>query len=164
MKNMTKTATTTKTAALPLGLLKSDLEYPTMGDNLPWDQCRPERTYTLHLVKETSTGKTQWHIATLHISNAPKGRRAAAHSNSRTYSIGVDTQTTYCIGIGPHILKTVEVYLKKSNVDRMGKLTDLYTKGLEAASMIRDRRSTRAANTAARRAAYRSDLAGLGWL
>jgi len=128
---------------LPKGILASDLKYPK------WDAPESERYATQFELWYTE--RFGWCIPTLFISKARRG----SNVNDRTYGISVTGQIV-TMGKGPHVLKTVMVYVKKSRQDALKSFLDLKTKGEAEAGQIRDRISTRRAQGAL----YRSNL---GW-
>jgi hypothetical protein len=144
-------------ALLPEGILKSDLEYPVWkSKNKIVSEAGNYGRLTFH--KVTNRG---WVIATLPISAARRGTGYA----DRTYAIEVSPKSSYdnthqivTVGKGPHIEATVEIYITTKRLKALQPFLDLYTKGLGDAGSIRDRISTRRAQTVLRRSGSR-----LGW-
>jgi hypothetical protein len=124
---------------LPAGIKVSDLKYP--------DYQKDPMVDEFELWHSARFG---WCIPTLMIRGA--GRRQAASTDRRSYAIAVDTSQLCSIGLGPHITKTVTVFISKSRQDALQKFLDLRLQGLESAESIRDRISTRRSNTILRRA------------
>lgn len=122
---------------LPPNVILEDLQY-NFEDRIGWDSEYPV-VLTLHLVQG------EWMIATLHISNPNRKQLARGIDTARTYAISVLNGKIYTVGKGPHVKETIEVHVKKSNVDRIKNLLVRYQEGLEAAGRIRDRRSSRIA-------------------
>ena len=126
---------------LPQGILASDLKYPK------WD-APASKKYAAEF-DLWFTERFGWCIPTLFISKARRGSGV----NDRTYGISMDG-TVVTMGKGPHILKTVKVYVKKNRLAALQTFLDLKTKGESNAGQIRDRISTRRAQTALFRATY----------
>lgn len=127
----------------PEGVTVKDTEYPK------WDSkdkaVRELGDYgqiTMHLT--TAFG---WCVATLPIS---KARRAGL--TDRTYGVRVSDGAGVRVGAGPHVTKTITVYLRKSRVKVLQKYIDLFQKGLIQANETRDRISSRRAEGVQRRA------------
>lgn len=151
--------TTSKTIPLPDGVIESDLKSPAYNsDNRILWNLPCQGMLTFHYVPPRG-----WCIATLPIGNA----RPGSGYEGRTYAIEVETKNSYStehnivtIGKGPHITKTITVYVTTKREAKLKKYLDIYTEGLTAANQIRDRISTRRANTALRRS--RNGLSGFG--
>lgn len=149
------TATVTSTIELPEGIVQNDLScYDPMKAK---DKYKP---YAKLDHKAGNSGQLEfyyvtgrgWVITTLHISN---GKGFA----DRSYGIDILTGGIVTVGKGPHVTKTINVYLRLSRLKALQKYIDLYNKGLISAGQIRDRISTRRANTVMRR----SLSSGFGW-
>lgn len=84
-----------------------------------------------------------WVLTTLHISNP--SRRQSAATVARTYGIGVKDSKVYTVGRGPHVEDTVEIYVTRTNLERLRVYVELWKKGMADASSIRDRISSRRA-------------------
>jgi hypothetical protein len=139
---------------LPPDVEPEDLKYPEPGRGLPWERRKElglEDLYSLTFYRVRDLG---WVLCTLHISNP--SRKAAAGTTARTYGIGVADGKVYTVGRGPHVTKEVEVYLSGDNLDRLSRYVDLWKKGMEDASAIRDRISSRRAQGQLHRAAGRT--------
>ncbi len=125
---------------LPKGILVGDTKYPK------WDgKNRTVQTLTLY-----RTERFGWVVRTLLISRGTRGQP------DRYYGIALSDQQIVSVGNGPHVKDTVEVWVMTKTQKRLQFLIDLHTKGMESAGNIRDRRSTRIANTKARRGAFDS--------
>ncbi len=149
MKSKTK-ANSTLTRELPPMINVSDTKYPPYKSKNPvvWDAANHGRLTFHH------TERFGWCIATLPIS----GARAGSGYVARTYAIRLEPKWSgsteheiVSVGNGPHVSKTVEVYVRKNRVKTLQKYLDLYAKGMGDAGSIRDRISTRRANTSLRR-------------
>jgi hypothetical protein len=127
---------------LPVGVIKADLA--------------PAKKYTdalygvgdggrLTFYKTTGFG---WCVATLHIRNASS---RSAHGGQRTYAARCEDGGVVRIGLGPHILKTVTVFITKPRVKVLQRYIDMYSSGVADANQIRDRISSRRAEGALRR-------------
>ena len=133
---------------LPKGITVKDCKYPSYKDKdqLNW-QVGQHGQLDLHY-----TERFGWVITTLHISNASKRQRMAGINGSRSYGITVDGGQIVSVGLGPHVKASVTVYIRNSRTAKLQKFIDLYNKGMEDANNIRDRRSTRIAQTKQRNA------------
>ncbi len=131
---------------LPNGILKSDLKYATFEETkeLDWE----DRSFELWNVKGIG-----WVIPTLSIR---KNRRN--DYGDRTYAIGVSDKKIYTCGFGPHVLERITVWVRDSRLNSLQMYLDLRREGMEKAGMIRDRMSTRRANTIMRRTLLNSYL------
>jgi len=139
--NKNKLLVTVNADDLPPNVTVADLEYPT-GNNIDWEtrkQLGLEELYDLVFYKTSGLG---WLIATLHIKNPSRRQRGAA---ARTYAVGINDGKVYRVGLGPHVLKTITVYLSKTNLDRLGNYIRLWKQGLAEAGTVRDRISSRRA-------------------
>lgn len=143
MKSTKKTPVIT----FPPGIKAKDTKYPAWKskDKAMWDLGRNGQL-TFHYTPDFG-----WVLATLPIANSRKDFVA------RTYGIkveGTPYETEHgivTVGNGPHVSKTVTIYIRKSRVEALQKYLDLYVDGMGRAGGIRDRISTRRANTMARR-------------
>jgi hypothetical protein len=133
------------TDILPPGVKLSDLAYPRHHYDVPLEQ-RDTVTHTLTLDYVESFG---WCVRTLHIRNP--GRRARAGATERTYASRVSDGRPVRIGIGPHVKRTIHVYVRRSRLDALKRLVDLHEQGAVDANTIRDRISSRRAQSALRR-------------
>jgi len=127
---------------LPKGIKESDLSYPKNYKNRVVEY--------LELYYTTAFG---WCIATLHIRNA--GRRST-NKDPRTYAVKVDDGSCVRVGLGPHVLKRVTVYVTEKRLKDLQRFIDLKNSGEITANEIRDRISTRRAQGSIRRSK-------LGW-
>src|SRR6266566_5145743 len=116
---------------LPAGVIEKDLTYPDYKDKdgYPADLGYEDRQFEMWLVPSFG-----WCIPTLGISAA--GRR---HSTRRTYVVIVDNGKVCRIGHGPHVTKTITVYVRKSRLEALQKFIDLKNSGSVDANTIRDR-------------------------
>lgn len=130
-----------KDIPLPKEVKASDLKYPN------W------KSKVKHLYEQDFelwyTERFGWCIPTLFISRARRG----SNMQDRTYGISLGGETV-TMGKGPHVLKTVSVYVTEKNISRLQKLVDLKASGMGKAGDIRDTISTRRANTMARRRSF----------
>lgn len=143
----------TKTIELPDEVRETDLKYPSWESSKNNEDNRVVNTFEMWY-----TERFGWCIPTLFISRARRG----SNMNDRTYGVAIKDGGVVTMGKGPHVLRTVTVYVKKGRADALKNLIDLKTKGEGDAGQIRDRISTRRANTALRRGSY--DRGGIfGW-
>jgi hypothetical protein len=143
--------TNTKNIELPDEVRETDLKYPS------WESTKNnEDNRVVSQFEMWYTERFGWCIPTLFISRARRG----SNMNDRTYGIAINTNGVVTMGKGPHVLRTVTVYVRKGRVEALKKFTDLKTKGEGDAGQIRDRISTRRANTMLRRNSYGGLL---GW-
>jgi hypothetical protein len=104
-----------------------------------------------HLIKDRG-----WVIATLPISAARKNFEA------RTYAIEIekapyaDKHNIVTVGNGPHVTATFDIYITTNRLKKLQKYVDIYNAGMSDAGMIRDRISTRRAQTVLRRSGMAS--------
>jgi hypothetical protein len=139
--------------ALPAGVVVDDLKYPQTPESFFDDKAKVNKrtkdkwyadnkiVHRLHMVYVMSYG---WCIRTLHISNGKM--------SERSYAIRVDDQTMCTLGNGPHVQKEITVYVTQARIKELRPLVDIMQKGEEGAHIIRDRRSSRRAQTQLRRA------------
>jgi hypothetical protein len=124
-----------KTAvALPSDITETDLKYP---DYKSKDQLVPQ--YDNNQFELWYTQQMGWCIPTLRIGGS--GRYG---STPRTYATTLDGKQVR-IGKGPHVLRTVTVYVRQSRVKVLQKYLDLRTAGAVTSNTIRDRISSRRA-------------------
>jgi hypothetical protein len=141
---MSKQLKNNQHADLPPDVIPSDLAFAE-DDRLSWDERKelPEGCqYELTFYQVKGRKVNDWVLITLLIGKAT-GRRAGAAD--RSYAIQVSDEKVCRVGFGPHVLKTVTVRFKKSNLKRLQRYVDLWLKGMESAGSIRDRISTRRA-------------------
>lgn len=156
---------------LPEGIEPGDLVYPKMK----WDDKTGKTSYNKGdsqlMYEEADGGQFElwyiegrdfgWVIPTLMI-NSGHHRNRPSSDTRRTYGIRLSDEGLVRVGHGPHVKKTVTVYVKEHRTEALKKFLDLYAKGLEKAGMTRDRISTRRANTQSRRSS--GGFGGiLGW-
>ena len=138
-----------KEIPLPKEVKVSDLKYPSWKSKV---KHLYDKDFELWY-----TERFGWCIPTLFISRARRG----SGMQDRTYGVSLSGETV-TMGKGPHVLKTVNVYVTEKNLSRLQTLVDLKESGMGKAGNIRDTISTRRANTMARRAQW--GLGGLrGW-
>lgn len=126
---------------LPDGINETDLKWPSWESTKDNEENRVVDNFELWFTQGFG-----WCIPTLLIS---KASRRSSMSN-RTYAVTLDNQPVR-IGKGPHILRTVTVYVKSRRKNDLQKFLDLKESGSQTAGNIRDRISTRRAQTALRR-------------
>lgn len=131
----------TKEPALPTEILASDLAYPK------YDNPDDKLDYTAGESGRFEMWYTEafgWCIPTLVIKNAGRA------DTRRTYAVTLAGNGCR-IGHGPHVKKTVTVYVRKNRVAALQKFLDLLEQGKEMAGETRDRISSRRMNTSMRR-------------
>lgn len=140
---------------LPDGITLADLEHRYTGkmdtDAQYKKYCAWRDTGDGALVEPRSltmhyTERFGWVITTLFISRGRNG-------TDRTYGVTLEGQAC-SLGNGPHIKRTITVYLRKSRLSDLQKYLDIYNAGLERSHEIRDTRSTRRAQGAMRRRSW----------
>ncbi len=124
---------------LPDGVNNADLVWPKPKDPLVHDAGNRG---VLTFVETSGFG---WCLATLSITN-----------RGRTYAVRVADGSSVRVGSGPHVLCTINVYVRKSRLKALQRYLDLYTAGGQRAGEIRDRISSRRAEGVERRAAGQS--------
>lgn len=143
---------------LPPDVLPADLEYKTAGKSIPYEKLKElgldYSTGWYGLFKFYKTQKSGWILCTLPIRAASRHGRSQGQTD-RTYGVDMRGQV-HCVGIGPHVVKTVEVRLTVKNLKRLMKYVELWKKGMASAGVIRDRISTRRAQTISRRGIIQS--------
>ena len=121
--------------ALPKNITVKDLEYPSHKS-----KDRVEHTLTMYY-----TQRMGWVITTLGIKRGKRGHV------DRSYA--VDLNGRGCrVGNGPHVLRTITVYVRTSRIKALQSYIDLHAKGEVSANEIRDRISSRRVEGAERRA------------
>jgi hypothetical protein len=123
-----------KTEKLPDGILESDLKYP--------DYQKDRLADYFELWNVTGLG---WVIPTLLIKHSRRADRS-----DRTYATTLDGKACR-VGLGPHVLRRVTVYVAESRKAALQKYLDIKLEGQKTSNQIRDRISTRRAQTALRR-------------
>jgi len=121
-----------KADILPSNVIEHDLKRPAWETTRDWDMPYEARQFELWAV--TGFG---WCIPTLDI-----GRHRGA-STRRTYAVRVRDGQTVRIGAGPHVTRTVVVYLSPKTAARLQPFLDLRAKGQGDAGLTRDRISLR---------------------
>lgn len=124
--------------ALPPDVKLVDTKWPSHEKSLPWSHFDQYGMNGNALTFYLTTG-FGWVLTTLAIR---KARRSG--STDRSYAITLDGKCCR-VGSGPHVKKTVIVYVSKDNADRLTKYCELHLKGQEQAGTVRDRISTRRA-------------------
>jgi hypothetical protein len=124
---------------LPGDIIESDTVYPKYTRNNPHPVVAQ---FTMDYTKQFG-----WCIRTLGIRRARRAGRT-----DRTYAIRVDTKSPVRIGAGPHVLRTVTVYVTQKRQPKLQRFLDMQTLGEEQAGTIRDRISSRRAQGALMRA------------
>lgn len=141
---------------LPFGLIESDLKYPKHPKNWKWGKQYPSDV--LHTITLYETERMGWVVTTLLISNPGRRHRHldAQPPQPRTYAVTADGSVCR-VGLGPHVKRTITVYITRGRFEKLKKIVELHEKGLADAGSIRDRISTRRAQGAL----YRSNR--FGW-
>jgi hypothetical protein len=122
---------------LPAGVLKADLQYRK------WN---PRKKYESPVSFELwFTERFGWVIPTLFIRGARR-----ADQQRRTYGVAVNGGEVVTVGLGPHVLETLTVYVYNDRRKALQQYLDLKVSGEGKAGEIRDRISTRRARTIAR--------------
>lgn len=121
---------------LPKGINETDITSPKKYDALveDWDKRQFEMWYT---------ERFGWCIPTLMISRASSRARSAGATTDRSYAISVKDERLVTIGRGPHVKRTVTVYVRKTRAEALQKFLDLRDKGSEQANDYRDQLSTK---------------------
>ena len=131
--------------SLPKGILVSDLSYPKDYNDNTYE------TFDLWFVPSLGG----WVIPSLLISKTSRRVRQmhGAGLTDRYYAIGVNGKLCR-VGRGPHVTETHTVYVRKSRLSALQSFLDLREKGAGDAGMVRDRISTRRAQTQMRRSQW----------
>lgn len=130
---------------LPGDIIESDTVYPKYGRTR-----NPSNTVVANFTMDY-TAQFGWCIRTLGIRRARRAGRT-----DRTYAIRVNTKQPVRIGAGPHVLRTVTVYVTEKRKPKLQRFLDMQTLGEEQAGTIRDRISSRRAQGALMRAQGRT--------
>jgi len=136
-----KAATNTN---LPAGITQEDLAFPKFPKRVT-PKWRAENKL-LDRLKMYKTERFGWVICSLHIRNAPPDRREMP---ARFYAISLEGEICR-VGLGPHVTQSIIVYVTEGR-KHLHKFLELRDKGAASAGTIRDRISTRRANTILRR-------------
>lgn len=141
--------------ALPVPVQASDLippSYKATGRNAQAYEGEGYRQERL-MFDLWHTARFGWCIPTLQIRHAGAAIRSrnAGITQDRTYAVEVSTGRVTRIGFGPHVTAQVTVYVTERRREALQPLLNLRTKGQADAGDIRDRISTRRAQTALRR-------------
>lgn len=130
---------------LPDGVVESDLKYPDFKskDKLAHIKVGSEEwAYETAQFELWYTESMGWVIPTLLISRA--GRRAPVGTTDRVYATTLDGKPCR-VGRGPHVLRTVTVYVRESRLPALQKYLDIRNAGSVTSNEIRDRISSRRA-------------------
>jgi hypothetical protein len=92
-----------------------------------------------------------WCIPTLLIRKASRGYGYGSQQPNRTYAVSIESGSVCRIGLGPHVKHRLRVWVRKGRTEALKPLLDLLLQGQENAGIIRDRISSRRAQTALRR-------------
>ena len=150
---MSKFDPKTSTTPLPAGIVADDMTPPKLQYTKDYKIKNPSEQVD-HEVGDYGqlifyeTAGFGWCLATLNISTSRRGNR----TTDRTYAIRVNDGASVRVGAGPHVTRTITVYLRKGRLEALKKYIDMYTAGQVAANIIRDRISSRRAEGAERRA------------
>lgn len=137
---------------LPPGVVAADMKYPETKYNRK--TFKPIRGTEVLARDHGDHGQLTfynvrgfgWCIGTLHIRNqSTRARQRHGEMEARTYAVRVSDGGVVRIGLGPHVVGTVSIYIRESRVKDLQKYIDLYNSGSESAHQIRDRISTRRA-------------------
>lgn len=142
----------TSTSPLPEGIIEADLTYPKTeytkagkfskkNDKMVWE-AGDEGSLTFY-----ETAAFGWCLATLSISKS----RSHGRTTDRTYAARVSDGASVRVGAGPHVTRTIKVYLRESRMKALQKYIEMFQQGQVAANTIRDRVSSRRAEGAFRR-------------
>lgn len=129
---------------LPKGILVSDTKYPSYKSKdglVPYNETQEFELWW--------SERFGWCIPTLLIRNA--SRRSGPNTTARTYAVTLAGDLVR-IGHGPHVKRTVKVYIRKSRKAALAPFVEIMTKGAEGANEARDVRSTRMLRGSMRRA------------
>lgn len=137
--------TTPKPPSLPKEIVEKDLKYPDYRDKDQLIKEWEDRTFELWYT--TSLG---WVIPTLLIRHSRRAERA-----DRTYATTLDGKACR-VGLGPHVLRRVTVYVRESRRAALQKFLDLRRSGQVTSNQIRDRISSRRAQGQVMRAEGRT--------
>jgi hypothetical protein len=153
---MTKSSKPEIKIPLPSPVIAADLQRPDYNKPDVWaSESYDKPTYTQYggqiSFELWYTERFGWCIPTLGIRGISSRGRAAGVQTARTYGIAIKGEGAVSMGHGPHVKATHTVYVKKDRFDALKPLLDLMIKGQEKAGEIRDQRSSRRANTIARR-------------
>lgn len=123
-----------KVIALPSGIIESDVNYPMgKGKDVGAHDLGNYGVLTLYYTEVMG-----WCVTTL-----PIGGKRNQYPD-RTYAITLKDKKQVRIGGGPHVLRTVTIYLRKGN-EAHAALADVYHEGMGGSGKIRDRISSRRA-------------------
>lgn len=127
----------------PKGIKESDTVWPKYN----------KKTYTP--VKQTyefyKTERFGWVMLVLHIRNASSNQKARGIDTQRSYAICIESGKICTVGLGPHVKEKFTLHVTEKNEERLEEYIKLFCEGSETANSIRDRISSRRANTIARR-------------
>jgi hypothetical protein len=123
-------------ATLPNGIKESDLKSPSYKskDKIAWEVA-DHGTLTLYECKGFG-----WVIVTLLIGSGGSRLRGYA---PRYYGVRVSDGAAVRVGKGPHVSRTLRVYIRQSRVKALDHFIQLYNSGMTSAHTTRDRISSR---------------------
>ncbi len=138
------------TRELPKDIKGTDLAYPKVDHT----RKHPGAYYAERRVVDTiefyRTERFGWVICTLHIRNASRRQVARGVDTARFYAIAVADGQVCTVGLGPHVTDRFTLYVTAARKEALGKYLQLRDQGQGRAGDIRDRISTRRANTIGR--------------
>lgn len=142
----------TSTTPLPDGIVAYDLEYPKVKHTTDGKVKNPNEQTDYKLgdggrLTFYETAGFGWCLATLNISSSRRGNR----TTDRTYAARVKDGASVRVGAGPHVTRTITVYIREGRKAALQKYIDMFTAGQVEANTIRDRISSRRAEGALRR-------------
>lgn len=138
-----------KKAALPDGITLNDLTRAENGKSVSSKELSLafygyESDYGPSTFELWYTERFGWVAPTLTIRGA--GRRHGADAKTRrTYAVAIKGGALCRVGMGPHVLKTVKVYITKDNIKRLKATLALIVDGSKRANEARDELSSRRA-------------------
>ena len=143
----------TSTTPLPAGIVTNDTMPPKLQYTKNYKIKNPSEQVDYEVgdhgqLTFYETAGFGWCLATLSISSSRRGTR----TTDRTYAVRVSDGASVRVGAGPHVTRTITVYLRKSRLEALKKYIDMYAAGQVAANTIRDRISSRRAEGAEHRA------------
>lgn len=146
----------TSDTPLPEGITRKDLEYPKVKRDKKFRVLNPAE----ELVRDAGeygqltfyeTAGFGWCLATLGIARA-----RSPGKTDRTYAVRVSDGGSVRIGAGPHVTRTIKVYVRRGRLTALKKYVEMFQSGQVQANSIRDRISSRRAEGALMRAQGRS--------
>ncbi len=135
--------------ALPPGIQAGDLKFPMYKSAYLQDLGNGyEQRVQFDMWNTTAFG---WCIPTLGIKAVSRRAYAAGVTTARTYATRVSDGAVVRIGFGPHVVGKVTVYVRKGRAKALKAYVDMWLKGQGDAGAVRDRISSRRAQTELRR-------------